>query len=241
MRRKIIFAVSFYSFITFFSAENGFFNLGFVCASQEILHKMAERYASVSSYQDTGYIEETHITKSNKWISKKPFKTYFVRPNLFRFEWKAQYFPGSPWINCVLWSDGDKTFTYWEPNKLDIMKSLAHGILANAGISSEGTINVPCMLFNMECGLFKEKSIENILFPKEEVFNGKKCLHLKIRDKRGKIYEVWIERDSYLLRRLKKRSNYADFTVITDEIHEDIKINEKIEIKIFNLFKERKE
>lgn len=54
---------------------------------QEIIRKMAQVYASCSSYQETGVVETTFDEVTSGRIEKKPFKTYFKRPALFRFEW----------------------------------------------------------------------------------------------------------------------------------------------------------
>jgi len=102
---------------------------------EAIIERMKEIYSECRSYQDEGSV----ITKSEKSGSQSlnpvTFKTYFVRPDKFRFEWKTRLFPGGLMLFNVIWSDGEATHTYWESGKLDKMDSLQSGIMANAGVT----------------------------------------------------------------------------------------------------------
>lgn len=202
--------------------------------AQEIIKRMGEKYADFSSYQDTGFIETTFIINSGKQVSRKPFKTYFVRPNLFRFEWRAQFHPESPWILCVLWCDGKDTFTYWESGKLDKMKSLLDGISANAGVSSGGTTTIPCMLLKSGCH-FTLINLQNLYLIGEDKLEGDKCYIIEGTDtKIEKKYKLWIGKKDPLLYKLESQMKFKDFLSITVEKHENICFNKKIDTKIFN-------
>ncbi|MEW6455834.1 MAG: hypothetical protein AB1410_03850 [Acidobacteriota bacterium] len=202
--------------------------------AQEIIMRMGEKYANFSSYQDTGFIETTFVLNSGKQISRKSFKTYFVRPNLFRFEWRAQLYPESPWILCVLWSDGKDTFTYWESGKFDRMKSLLDGISANAGVSSGGTTTVPCMLIKSGCR-FTLIDLQNLSLVGEDKLEGNKCYIIKgIDPKIKKKYKLWIGKKNSLLYKLESRMEFKDFLSITEERHKNIRLEEKIDKEIFN-------
>src|SRR5437879_6027503 len=52
--------------------------------AQEILEKMAATYATCKSYRDSGVVTN-FFTRDH--IDVKPFRTAFVRPDQFRFEY----------------------------------------------------------------------------------------------------------------------------------------------------------
>jgi outer membrane lipoprotein-sorting protein len=52
-----------------------------------ILKNMLRAYSRAASYQDEGILVTTTDTPTGGTIEKIPFKTFFQRPNMFRFEW----------------------------------------------------------------------------------------------------------------------------------------------------------
>lgn len=56
-------------------------------APETIVKQMAERYAALSSYEDSGVIETVTDGPLSRRNTDIGFKTYFTRPNKLRFEW----------------------------------------------------------------------------------------------------------------------------------------------------------
>src|SRR5689334_17120745 len=52
-----------------------------------ILSNMFRVYSRLASYQDEGILVTTNDEPTGGTIEKMPFKTFFKRPHLFRFEW----------------------------------------------------------------------------------------------------------------------------------------------------------
>jgi outer membrane lipoprotein-sorting protein len=71
---------------------------------QQILDKMASTYATCKSYRDSGAVTNFF---SPQHIDVKPFRTAFVRPDQFRFEYDDPD-PEKPYI---VWAKGDKVRT----------------------------------------------------------------------------------------------------------------------------------
>lgn len=199
-------------------------------AKEDIIRKILTAYSRIESYQDTGYLEEKVTFNNKEKTIRIPFEIYFSRPNYLKVLWKAQLFPDSPHYECVLWSNGTETFTYWETGMFEKMESLKDGIHANTGVSHGITSTVPCLLTGTKSLSFNLEDITSILSFKEEKFNKTDCLYLKIKDKKEKIYELWIGKEDYLIRKLKRTL----FTGIAEEVHQNIKINEKIDKETFN-------
>src|SRR5262245_14319430 len=55
--------------------------------AQDVLDRMAKVYASCKSYGDTGIVTTVFVEATGNRTVEKPFKTAFVRPDRFRFEY----------------------------------------------------------------------------------------------------------------------------------------------------------
>lgn len=200
-------------------------------SAHQVIEKMGEVYRKCSSYQDSGTVQKIPVKSSNKQVVRKIFKTYFIRPDLFRFEWREKIPPKQEMSLYVVWCKGKETYTYWEIGKFEKSKSLEQAIAANTGVSSGGINTVPLMLINKEKSFIFNWLIDETLIG-EDSLNGVKCYVIKAKHKKfGREVELWIGKEDFFLRKLKRklRSN-----AILEEIHQDIKINHKIHKEIFN-------
>lgn len=59
--------------------------------AQEILAAMANRYARCNSYRDDGRVVTRYFQQRRPYSTIKPFKTAFVRPEQFRFEFRSRH------------------------------------------------------------------------------------------------------------------------------------------------------
>jgi outer membrane lipoprotein-sorting protein len=88
--------------------------------AQQILDKMATTYATCKSYRDSGAVTNFF---SPLHIDVKPFRTAFVRPDRFRFEYDDPT-QEKPYI---VWAKGGEVRTWWyikpgveKPSLLDL-------------------------------------------------------------------------------------------------------------------------
>jgi len=75
---------------------------------QTIIKNMAERYAALSSYEDTGVVETVSEGSFPRRNTDVGFKTHFTRPHKLRFEW-LDYSPLSTAernVNLERWDKG---------------------------------------------------------------------------------------------------------------------------------------
>ena len=75
-------------------------------SAQQILDKMATAYATCKSYRDSGVVTNFF---NPQHIDVKPFRTAFVRPDQFRFE----YDDGTPEKPYIVWAKGSEVRTWW--------------------------------------------------------------------------------------------------------------------------------
>ena len=54
----------------------------------DILERMATTYATCRSYHDQGVVKTVFIKDRERRLVRKPFRTAFVRPDRFRFEYE---------------------------------------------------------------------------------------------------------------------------------------------------------
>jgi outer membrane lipoprotein-sorting protein len=202
---------------------------------KDFIEKIILKYSNLDSYQDSGYVLEKVIYDTKEAQIYKPFKIYFLKPDKLRIEWKAQLFPNSPHIQCVLWTKKNETFTYWETGKFEKMKDLRDGIYANAGISSSITATIPCLLTGIEPLTFDLKKITKVLSSEEEEFDNTLCIYLKVKDKDEKIWEIWVGKEDFLLRKIRRTLIKG----VAEEVHQNIKINEEINPEIFDFEPEK--
>lgn len=210
--------------------------------AKSILQKSGEKYAAVSSYQDSGTVEVTSEGEQ-KSSGSIQFKTYFMRPELLRFEW-VDNSAGKP-TNNIVWLNGKETSIYHEPNALKRGEAL--GLVA-ATVRSEGAAqSIPRLLMNL--GGFALTDLAELSLEREEKFDGAPCYVIDGKHqvpettyapypqvkKEGKYelatMELWVDKNSYLIRKI--RTTITIDSTVKEEIHRDIKLDEKIPNAIF--------
>jgi outer membrane lipoprotein-sorting protein len=200
-------------------------------SAADLQKKMRSTYADCQSYQDTGIVE-TISQDGHGAISKSRtlFKTYFARPNLFRFEWRQSLFPGGKEYQNIIWCDGTKTFTYWGIGKLDRIDSLTAAINANAGVSRGGSSTVPSMLITPnDCTVFN-KLVEWTMVREEKIDNVT-CYLIKAKHSRTqeRVY-LWVGKNDFLLRKLSRELGARG---VSEERHDHIEIHHIIPKNLF--------
>lgn len=190
----------------------------------EILSRMKTRYQRCRSYSDSGVIR--NLGESD---IRKKFKTYFVRPNKFRFEWTSYhpYFGKKGELqHYMIWSDGRDTFVRYHFNEYLIKKvgSLSDAVASATGISS-GTVHTIYRLL-LPNALKRSSSLLNLkeasMAPSGSVL-GESCIHVKglrpifteTAAMDAQLTELWISRNDYGLRKLKSYNLIT--TAILDE------------------------
>lgn len=179
------------------------------------------------------------------------FKTYYTRPRSFRFDWNNP--PHPPSQTSVIWSDGKQVYS-WLPRQslpksgffLSKESSLRSSIVEALGSTNGSIFIVPSLLIkDATYHSFGDimKSMTDLTMLKEEKLDGETCHVIRARVS-GVPWVLWVGKDSYLLRMTQtlysgesfheKAKSGASKTLIAEEIHSHIKINESISPEIFN-------
>jgi outer membrane lipoprotein-sorting protein len=230
-------------------------------SAQRILQRMTATYERMSSYQDSGAVR---LVPSDPLIAKRrepffqnvalqsdtlvSFKTYYLRPNRFRFQWKIS---SQPLIReSVIWSygkrvyswmpseSGDGTFEFTSSSNLDLQ--IDEALSASLG----SVFIIPTLLlknlivfpFADTLGIAKQVSIV-----REELVDGETCYVIRA-DLSGAPWLLWVGQKSYLLRKTRTLYTAGSFhpsnktekqLFIADEVHTEIRINRGLPKSVF--------
>src|SRR5262249_45207002 len=72
--------------------------------AQDVLDRMAKAYAGCKSYRDTGVVKTVFVEATGNRTVEKPFRTAFVRPDRFRFEYTEKR--GGREDRYIVWRKG---------------------------------------------------------------------------------------------------------------------------------------
>jgi hypothetical protein len=199
----------------------------------EVLRGMVELYASLTSYSDTGHVKTK--TMASGVLHRKWFSTLYQKPSSFRFTFFCPHpYPqlGHIVTQHVVGFDGSEGYRLTKgpddvpPRK--IRTSLPLTIAGATGISSGAAHTIGRLLLPQVGGL----SILDLLDPRfndETAIDGTDCHSIFARFPQGGGWELWIEKDTLLLRKVigMRESGGAE------EVRENICVNEALEAKLF--------
>ncbi|MEO8574699.1 MAG: DUF2092 domain-containing protein [Pyrinomonadaceae bacterium] len=186
----------------------------------QIIQKMSAQYASVKSYQDVGVIQDG---SKNSTIKVNEFKTYFVRPNLIRFEWEDA--DDRDKFSSIFWSDGKGVFSFYNFSKdLEKEESISSAVAGATGIS-RGAAHTVTRLLSTDVGGFSLTEMSRIILLSQEAFEGEDCFVVRGFHPFGFAIDVWISKRDMLIRKVHEEKESGAFT---DDIRREIKINQPI-------------
>ena len=114
--------------------------------AEGILARTATTYAHCASYRDTGVVRIAYLESVGTRIEERPFKTAFVRPDRFRFEYTETGFLGAKrrYIVCRI---GTRVQTWWDVKPgVQEKESLGSALGAAAGVSGGSAHTIPALL-----------------------------------------------------------------------------------------------
>lgn len=199
--------------------------------AKAIVERMAAQYAQAASYQDTGVVIDEGENQDRPVIK---FKTYFARPQLFRFEW-LDYFIGTGKERLsVVWNDGQQTYNYhsWSDEGVEKIKNLGLGIAGATGISRGAAHLIPALLLEEEIvGGFRLIEMARLSLRGAEKFEGEDCYLIRGYHPMNFPIDMWISKRDFLLRKIRETRDDGSAEV---DIRRNVKLNQKIPAETFN-------
>jgi len=192
---------------------------------EQIVRKMTTAYATAKSYEDVGLVQDIPSGGSTP-EPVNSFKTYFVRPGKFRFEWEDVFPAGE---RNILWSEGKGVFAYWSWAGLEKQESLEMAIAGATGVSRGAAHTVPTLLMK-EIGGFRLNELQRLALVREERFEDTDCYVVRGFHPFGFPIDIWIAKSDFLIRRERETNNDGR---VEEEIRRSINLNQPIASEVF--------
>jgi outer membrane lipoprotein-sorting protein len=173
--------------------------------AKQLLDRMSKAYADCKTYRDSGVVTTLFVQDTGNRTVEKPFKTAFVRPDQFRFEYKEEI------RRYIIWSKRKELQTWWDVKPgIEKPGSLLLAVAGATGVSSGSAARIPAMLMPDRLGgwggvyISGAKRIEDGKLEKVECF----CVEGKYF---GNTITLWVDKKSYLVRRVDEQAKFANF------------------------------
>ncbi len=184
--------------------------------AKQIIDKIAHAYSSCKSYYDEGVVTTVFFhDKLGKRTTKRPFTTAFVRPDRFRFEFKNRR-GEEEWDQYIVWRDGGSVHTWWsiQPG-IKNRNSLGMALAGATGVSGGSAHKIPKLLMPDE---IKGWNLANLIDPElldDEDVNAISCSKIQGKHLSGDVNTLWVEKRSYLVRKIATQRSFPDFRTET--------------------------
>ena len=185
--------------------------------ARDILKKTAQVYRTSKSYSDTGTVQTHYKNASREWTGETRFKTAYVAPYDFRFESSMRDFPGVE-ANFIAWRDRDgvKAWYNLDPGMEENITSIQSALDAGAGISRDTSGLIPGLIFS---GTKLGGDIVRLANPvrlADTRIDGFDCFQVQgDRWPHDGPTIVWIDKESFLIRRIYEEDDLPDATTKT--------------------------
>lgn len=191
----------------------------------QILNRMAETYAQCKTYRDSGTVTTVFIEAQKRRTDEKPFTTAFVRPDRFRFEYQHHLGVGGileTTISYVVCRNADKILTWWDARpEIKENESLGRALAGATGISGGSAHTVPALLIPDEVGGWRLNDITEPKRIEDAIHDNSACLRIQ-----GTFIDhpmtIWIDRESFLVRRIDQERQFDDFRTEETTIYEPV-------------------
>jgi hypothetical protein len=192
---------------------------------------MSKAYSGCRSYRDSGVVKTTFFGRNRNWTDEKPFRTAFIRPDRFRYEFTEKMHDIGIRHRYIIWQNGKEIETWWDIKPgVEKPGSLGLALAAATGVSGGSAYIVPSLLLPAET---KGSLLARMMGAKRDddvVFNGASCFKIE-GTLATEAVVVWIEKKSFLLLRIDQQKQFPDFRTEQTTTYEPV-IDEAIPDKL---------
>ncbi|MFW6119260.1 MAG: LolA family protein [Planctomycetota bacterium] len=192
----------------------------------QILDRVASTYASCESYRDTGVVKTVFIESDEaRHTTEKSFKTAFVRPDRFRFEYtKTSYGQQQRYI---IWADGNEVLRWSDIRPgVERPESLGLALVAATGVSGGSAHTIPRLLLPEQVRGRRLTDLPAAERVENRQIDGATCLRVK-GSVLGQPTTVWIDRETFAVRRIDGQKALPGFRTEETTTYEPV-LNEPV-------------
>ena len=186
--------------------------------ARHILKRTSQIYRASKTYVDSGAVETVYITPSSKRTGETRFTTAYVAPDDFRFESTMNDF-GTIEANFVVGQDGNGVNVWFsvEPELMKDIATVQEALDAGAGISRDTSGMIPGLIFpGTKLGGDIVRLTDAVRLDDMKV-DGVDCFQIQgfRQPNTGQPTTVWIEKDSFLIRRVYEEQDLKEVATKT--------------------------
>lgn len=175
-------------------------------SAHDVLQRVEHTYASCRSYRDTGTVTSASNSDGKTCSSTLYFLTAFTRPDRFRFEYNEGQGNLIGYQRYILWTSEGKAYRWWTIDpRVSEVDSLDMAIAGATGVSSKSAHHVPRLLMPGKITGRALTHLESLKLLSPETINGVDCFRIEGNITIGGINTLWIEKSSYLIRKIVER------------------------------------
>jgi hypothetical protein len=227
--------------------------------ARTILTEMLAKYEQAVSYQDVGtlrvfprgrsLLDDRRRSQNDRL--RVSFKTLFLRPRMFRFEWQNSSTKTSR--DSVIWLDGEQSYSWAADNvvgedRFVLERKRNFDSLIDDAIKPSGgmVLTIPGLLMATLRPYTFGDVVKDILEPKiikEQLVDSEMCYVIT-----GKVLNVpwllWVGKKTFLLRKVRSFYSVGSFyerlkkgqsnQLVAEEVHHEIRINRRMPEKLFH-------
>jgi hypothetical protein len=191
----------------------------------DVLARMVDTYRTCKSYRDTGVVRTLYIEETGRRIEERPFKTAFVRPASFRFEFRSKSF-GKPY-RLIVSQEGSELRRWWdlEPG-VQILPSLDSGLSGARARSGGSSQTVPSLLLPAAVSGRSLKDMKRVKRLDDVPCGSSVCGQVQgVYGPERRV--LWVDLGTFLLRRMTSTTEFTtsrieETTSFEPVVNEDI-------------------
>ncbi len=170
-------------------------------SAAQILVRVGQVYARCRSYSDTGVVTDRYAGLLGH-TTTKPFRTAFVRPDRFRFQFtEAKGLLGRDYA-YIVWRNGTDVRTWWDVRPgVERAPSLLLALAGATGVSGSSAHTIPNLLLPDEVGGRCLTDVAQARLLEDALVGASACFRVTGTYADWPI-TLWIDKGSYLVRRI---------------------------------------
>ncbi len=198
-------------------------------SADDLLARMVQRYAAARSYEDRGSVTTVFTRDDGRsFTTGRRFRTAFVRPDEFRFEFVDEL-DMAVTKRFIVWKHGLAVRRFWDPHgDVEYPSSLSLALAGATGVSSGSAHVVPRLLLPDEVGGRSLADMTRLERLEDADCDGAPCARIA-GFYAGERRTIWIELGTLLLRRIEHERDSGRYRTLLTTIYEDAAADEPVD------------
>jgi len=175
----------------------------------DVVARVVAAYRTCATYRDTGVVRTVYFEETGQRTQDRPFKTAFVRPDSFRFEFTDTFYGKT--TRYIVSQQGADVRKWWdvEPG-IRNLQSLGMGLAEATGVSGGSAHVVPSLLLPEAVSGRSLKDMTDVKRLDDAPCGSAVCARLEGLWG-GQKRTLWVDLSSFVLRRIDSATVFPTF------------------------------